>query len=196
MPRINPPTTKTPDATAVAEAEPQADALFGDDPFGGAMSALFSSPRREAIPDLSTVPPMVKDFFAARGYRVTLASGAPASVQVLSTHQRFPLNLDEIVKPDIREEIKSTLVKYGFRVDQSGFPMRGDCMLFVQSEQAREAQLARGRMIYQHQDDPASLDEALTDINQRFSATGLNRTYTQRTDVSRLQDHVTPWQEE
>lgn len=150
--------------------------------------------RREAVPDLSCLPAAVVDYFKARGYVTTLASMHEANAMQLSVNERFPLCLDDIADPDERETLRKALVRQSFRIKE-GFPQRGDCWIYVQPVEARAAQLRQGLANWLRQDDPASVDPMLTEINQLFRGSNLSETSANARDVGRLSDHVAPWEE-
>lgn len=178
VPGASPPQAQTEPALAVAHEGPPV--------------ATLAIPRREAIPDLSCIPQMTVDYFAARGYRVTLANNLSSTVMQLSTSERFPLCLQEIPNEAEREEMRKDLRRHGFQIKEE-FPVRGDCYIYVQPEEARDEVLRKGRMIWLGQDDPASLDAQLTEFNDLFKELNIPQSKATATDVGRLSDHVAEW---
>jgi len=158
----------------------------------GLPTATISVPRREAIPDLSCIPSTTVSYFAARGYRVTLANNYANTVMQLSTSERYPLCLQEIPDDGEREEIRKDLRRHGFQIKEE-MPTRGDCYIYVQPEEAREELLRHGQLVWLGQDDPASLDAQLTQFNELFKELNIPQSKASAVDVGHLSDHVAEW---
>lgn len=156
--------------------------------------AQLAVPRREAVPDLSSLPHAVADYFGSKGYSVTLASMHQTAVMQMSVDQRFPLCLEDVADETARQEMKQALTRTGFQIKE-GFPQRGDCYIYIQPVEAREAQLRRGLAVWLHQDDPASVDSTITEINDLFVGSNLTNSHATASDIGRLSDHVGAWRD-
>lgn len=153
--------------------------------------------RRAAIPDLSSIPEMLVSYLGSLGFRATLASSHSMVVTQHSVNQRYPFSLDD-VDAETRAELKKDLLRHGFQLGSDGYVRRGDCFVYMQPEDARDEQLRQGLEHWMRQDDPASVDASLTEINELFRGTfGQMNPRTRVTtderfggDVSALSDHV------
>lgn len=189
-PQVNPQTS--PQTSPQVPMDVQA-APASADPF----VAFLSTPRRDVAPDLTTIPEFVASYFSARGYHCTLGSANQTTVMAHSTFDRFALVLEDVADESERDQLKRALLRHGFQI-RGGYPMRGDCYIYIQPHEARDRQINQGRARFLAQDDPRSADPTLTEINQLFKGAQLPLSHARADDVGRLSDHavgVDAWEE-
>lgn len=134
-------------SAAPTMAHPQADVLAemmwaADDAAAARRERLVpvqEAPRRV---EFAHIPQEILDFFSARGKVATLASGHVEYVPALAAYERFPVEEDEFGAA-WETEFKPLLKRHGFYF-QGGYIRKGDCVLYAQSAEARDAQISEG----------------------------------------------------
>jgi hypothetical protein len=90
------------------------------------------------VAERSTVPVEIKEYFAGRGMRTSLASALPSEIARRSGVQAHPLVLEEIANEEDRKKIRSVLLRSGFR-EREGIYLRSDTTLYLQPQAQYEA---------------------------------------------------------
>jgi hypothetical protein len=90
--------------------------------------------------DTTSIPPEVVEYFLGKGLRVSWGARYDTVVTKASIDFRYPVNIEtDIDKPEVREAIRKSLREYGSRIADDGSILRGDCLLYCQSEEAWQA---------------------------------------------------------
>jgi len=125
---------------------------------------------RPVAPDMTYLPQALVDHFSAQGYCVTMASKLPENVGALAGYGRHPIALNDL-PPELSQGDGLALRKEGIWVDPSGLLYKGDCYIFIQSEEHREAQLQEGMRIWLDQaDDDDAMGEKAEELTAQIAA--------------------------
>jgi hypothetical protein len=124
--------------------------------------------RLAPAPDLSYIPEVVVEAFAAAGYRVFLASNLEQNVALMSTRERHPLLVESIPSEELQKIFRQGL--YGFRVQPDGSIRKGDCLIYVQPIEAFEHYARQDYADWARQDSPESVLAEVDELNQMIMA--------------------------
>jgi hypothetical protein len=109
--------------------------------------------------DLSSIPESVTAHFAAVGMHASLASSHENVVAQSANRQQYALTIEDLPEDvEVRKALLGDLRVFGFRQTPDGMIKRGDCYLYIQSEDSREAYFQEGREQWNRQN---SLDAAM-----------------------------------
>jgi hypothetical protein len=91
--------------------------------------------RIPAVPELTSIPEAVTDYFASEGKQVLLVHGGPNNMAMESAYQRAPVYWDEIRDEKVRKAMRAS-----FEPPErtGGVVMRGTMALVCQSFEARD----------------------------------------------------------
>lgn len=141
--------------------------------------------------DLSSIPEAVTDYFASAGMHASLASAHETVVAQSAIAQRYAITTDDFPEdPAVRKMLTDDLRQYGFRITPEGMVKRGDCYLYIQSEEAREAIFREGRELWERQNSLEAAHNQAAEIQGMIPA-GKGRAWLQE-DTGTLSSHVNP----
>lgn len=116
--------------------------------------------------DGTYLPPELTDHFEAQGYRVTMASKFPEVVGTLAGNGRHPVALSDL-PPELQANNGLKLRQSGVWLDPAGMLFKGDCFIYIQPQDAYEAQVAEGRdlwLLQDREDVPDGQAAAMNDL--------------------------------
>jgi len=146
---------------------------------------------RPIQPDMTFLPEALVNHFTAQGFRVTMASRMPEEVSKLAGYNRHPVAISDL--PDELQANNGLMLrKNGVWVDPSGLLFKGDCYVYIQAQDAYEAQMAEGRDLWLQQDREEVDYEKAAELSAELAAKTGNSDYARVTvqSTSRLSGFV------
>jgi hypothetical protein len=124
---------------------------------------------RAIPPDGTYLPPELVDHFSAQGYVVTMASRFPEEVGRLAGYGRHPVAL-----LDLPEAMQANgglaLRQAGVWISPEGLLFKGDCYVYIQSEDSRDQQLQEGMNMWMQQDRASLMEDEAQELSNKIAA--------------------------
>lgn len=124
-------------------------------------SKTVTTTARPEIRDGGYIPEELVTYCNALGLHVSMASNYDNPMGQMAGHQRYPLMFSEIDEKE-QTKLRRVLTQHGFRQRPDGTIGKFDCVLYVQSHNAREAFLEEAQAQWARQNDNA---QAFADID-------------------------------